>query len=95
MRRIVIENAPTFLDECRDPQQLAFDLEWLKGFSKPVLLTKGDQSPPTFAPVIAKLSKSLPHADVATLEGTGHTPHATHPDLYVDTLLDFARKHFL
>ena len=48
----MIENAPTFLDEANDPEQLAFDLEWISGFSKPVLLTLGDQSPPTFAPVV-------------------------------------------
>jgi pimeloyl-ACP methyl ester carboxylesterase len=94
-QQTIIENAPTFLDESRDPQQLAFNLDWLTGFSKPVLLTKGDQSPPMFAPVIAKLARSLPQAEVVTLEGAGHVPHATHPDAYVDVVLRFARKHLL
>ena len=58
----MIENAPTFLDEANDPEQLAFDLEWISGFPKPVLFTLGDQSPPTFAPVVMRLSGALPHA---------------------------------
>ena len=95
MQRTIIENAPTFLDECRDPQQLMFDLEWLRGLSLPVLLTMGDQSPPIFAPVIRKLARMLPPAEVVTLEGAGHIPHATHPEMYVETIDRFARQHFV
>jgi pimeloyl-ACP methyl ester carboxylesterase len=89
----MIENAPTFLDEANDPEQLAFDLEWFGGFSKPVLLTLGDQSPPTFAPVTSRLSRALPHAKILTLRGAGHVPHATHPDAYVDAILEFTHEH--
>ena len=93
LRRAIIENAPTFLDEARDPEQLAFDLEWIRGFAKPVLLTRGDESPPTFAPVIARLASALPHAEVVTLPGAGHIPHATHPDAFVEAVLAFTRQH--
>lgn len=89
----MIENAPTFLDEANDPDQFTFDLNWLSSFSKPALLTLGDQSPPPFAPVVAKLSKALPHAEVVTLLGAGHVPHATHPDVYVEAIIEFTRKH--
>jgi pimeloyl-ACP methyl ester carboxylesterase len=91
-RQTLIDNAPTFLDEARDRQQLAFDLGWLRGFAKPALLTLGDQSPPTFAPVIAKLAKALPHAEVMTFNGAGHIPHVTHPEAYVDAIMRFARR---
>ena len=37
----MIENAPTFLDEANDPEQLAFDGRWISGFPKPVLFTQG------------------------------------------------------
>ena len=40
-RQVMIENAPTFLDEAHDPEQLAFDLGRITAFSKPVLLTTG------------------------------------------------------
>src|SRR5262245_58482811 len=42
LQKKLIENAPTFLDEARDPEQLGFDLEWIRTFSRPVLLTMGD-----------------------------------------------------
>ena len=48
-QQTIIGNAPTFLDEASDPEQLGFDLDWISGFSKPALLTMGGQSPPVFA----------------------------------------------
>ena len=93
VRQVMVENAPTFLDEANDPDQIAFELDWITGFSKPVLFTRGDQSPPTFAPVVTRLSGSLPHAEVVTLPGAGHVPHATHPDAYVETIIEFTRRH--
>ena len=93
IQKSMIENAPTFLDEANDPEALAFDTTWLKGFSKPTLLTMGDQSPPTFAPVVRQLSAALPHAEVVTIRGAGHVPHSTHPDTYVDLLRRFITGH--
>lgn len=93
IRQAMIENAPTFLDEANDPEALAFELEWINDFSKPALLTRGDQSPPAFAPVITRLSRALPHAEIVTLPGAGHVPHETHPDAYVEAVIKFAREH--
>lgn len=93
LRQTFIENAPTFLDEASDPEQLAFDLEWIRNFSQPVLLTLGDQSPPIFAPVVAKLTEALPRVEVLTFPGAGHNPHVTAPDAYVETITAFTRKH--
>ncbi|HXH83746.1 MAG TPA: alpha/beta hydrolase [Candidatus Tectomicrobia bacterium] len=92
-RRTMIQNAPTFLDETRDPDALVIDAGELRRFTGPVLLTKGDQSPPTFAPVIARLAAALPQAEVVTLPGAGHVPQLTHPELYVDTIAGFVRRH--
>jgi pimeloyl-ACP methyl ester carboxylesterase len=93
VQQMMIENAPTFLDEANDPEQLAFDLESISRFSQPVLLTLGDQSPPTFAPVVARLSGALPHAEIVTLQGAGHIPHETHPDAYIEAVIGFTRRH--
>jgi hypothetical protein len=41
-RQTLIENAPTFLDEARDPEPLEFDLGAIRDFSRPALLTRGD-----------------------------------------------------
>jgi pimeloyl-ACP methyl ester carboxylesterase len=93
IQQAMIENAPTFLDELNDPEALAFEPEWIANFSKPALLTLGDQSPPAFAPVVAKLSTALPHAEVVTLPGCGHVPHVTHPDVYPAKVIEFTRRH--
>ena len=49
LQQAFITNAPTFLDEAHDPEQLAFDIAWIGAFHRPSLLTTGDQSLPTFA----------------------------------------------
>ena len=48
-------NAPTFADELRDPQGVVPDIDALAALERPVLLTQGDQSPPFFAQIIARL----------------------------------------
>jgi pimeloyl-ACP methyl ester carboxylesterase len=88
-----IHNAPTFLDETRDPEAVGMDLDAMKLFPRPLLLSTGDQSPPMFRTVIAKLSVLLPRAEVVTLHGAGHIPHATHPDAYLRTVSTFIHKH--
>jgi pimeloyl-ACP methyl ester carboxylesterase len=93
LQQTFIENAPTFLDEARDPEQLAFDLAWIRAFPRPVLLTTGDQSPPTFAPVVAKLAEVLPNMEVVTFPGAGHIPHITHPAAYIEAITAFIRKN--
>lgn len=92
-QQTLIENAPTFLDESNDPEQFAFDLEWVKEFTSPSLLTSGDQSPPTFAPVVAQLAGALPKVETMIFPGAGHIPHFTHPDAYVEAIRTFVRKN--
>jgi pimeloyl-ACP methyl ester carboxylesterase len=93
IRKTFIQNAPTFLDEARDPEQFAFDLAWLRAFPRPSLLTKGQHSPPPFAPVVAKLVGALPTAALVTFPDAGHIPHITHPRAYLDAILPFIRTN--
>jgi pimeloyl-ACP methyl ester carboxylesterase len=88
-QQTMIANAPTFLDETGDPDQLTLDLDRLASFPGPALLTVGDHSPPAFAPVVAKLAQALPHARVVPLAGAGHIPHVSHPDPYTETISAF------
>ena len=88
-RRILIDNASTFLDESRDPDQFTFDLGRAGAISEPVLLTTGGQSPPMFPPVISRLAKTLPDAEVHRFPEAGHIPHVTHPDAFVGVVQDF------
>jgi pimeloyl-ACP methyl ester carboxylesterase len=89
VRQTFTANAPTFLDETHDPDQLTMDLDRLASFPGPALLTMGDHSPPTFAPVVASLAKALPQAKVVRLTGAGHIPHVSHPDAYTETISVF------
>ncbi len=89
MRATFIHNAPTFLDETRDPEGIGADLQGLRGFDRPTLLTRGDTSPSFFSRVIAKVAEAMPHARVHTFAGAGHVPHITHPAEYVRVVQEF------
>jgi pimeloyl-ACP methyl ester carboxylesterase len=91
LRRTMIHNAPTYLDESRDPHAAAIDQAELARFGGPVLITTGDQSPPLFGPVLDRLAALLPHAVRRTYGGAGHVPHVTHPEQYVAEVTAFAR----
>jgi pimeloyl-ACP methyl ester carboxylesterase len=93
LQQTFITNAPTFLDEARDPEQLTFELAWIRTFPRPSLLTKGAHSPPPFAPVVARIAGVLPDASVVTFPGAGHIPHTTHPEAYVEALMAFIRNN--
>ena len=88
-KRTLINNAPTFLDETRDPETLKIDTQALARFERPALLTGGSESPPFFAPVLDKLAAVLPNATRKTLAGDGHLPHITHPQEYVALITEF------
>ncbi len=92
-RQMMSEHAPTYLDEANDPDQLAFDLEWVRGFPHPALLTQGDQSPPPFAAVIPRLAEALPSAEVREITGAGHVVHVEQPDDYAEAITSFIRRH--
>jgi pimeloyl-ACP methyl ester carboxylesterase len=92
VKNLVIFNAPTFLDEMRDPEALSIELEGLRRFSHPALLTSGEQSPPFFPPIVDKIASVLPHAERKTFLGVGHEPEDTHPALYVATLSKFITR---
>jgi pimeloyl-ACP methyl ester carboxylesterase len=84
-----IYNAPTFLDETKDPDSLQLNIGRLSQFTKPALLTKGTQSPPFFHMVLDQIIKALPHAIRKTFEGAGHVPHLTHAEQYIQVVNEF------
>ncbi len=88
-RETWIKNAPTFLDESRDPEMATCDLAPLSGFPHPALLSYGLQSAPFFPAIVAKVAQAMPQAQVYVYEDAGHVPHVSHPDKYVQTLTSF------
>ena len=86
LQQTFIENAPTFMDEARDPEQVAFNLEY------PCVPPAGPPrriKPADLPPVVNKLAAVLPSVEVVTYPGAGHIPHSTHPDAYVDAVMAF------
>ena len=79
VRGVLVNNAPTFLDETQDPDALTMDVSALADFDRPLLLTGGSESPPPFAPVLDALARALPQARRHTFQGAGHLPHQSHP----------------
>jgi pimeloyl-ACP methyl ester carboxylesterase len=75
MRAIVVDNAPTFLDELNDPNQLRIDEEALSYLELPVRLTQGSASPPTFPALIDRLVELIPRVSRETIDGAAHVPN--------------------
>jgi pimeloyl-ACP methyl ester carboxylesterase len=92
MRRTLVQNAATFLDEENDPDSHAIDDSALARFRRPGLITSGGQSPPIFRPILDRLRELLPMAEYVVYPGAGHIPHVTHPEDYVKELIGFVDR---
>jgi pimeloyl-ACP methyl ester carboxylesterase len=90
IREVFVRNAPTCLDELRDPDALGADLDGLSRFQRPVLLTDGSESPPMFPKVIDVLARTFPNARRNTYAGAAHMSHLTHPEEFTSTVSEFA-----
>jgi pimeloyl-ACP methyl ester carboxylesterase len=92
-RQMVIENTPTSLDEANDPDLFAFDLEWIRGFTRPALLTLGDQTAPMFPLIITRLAEAMPSVEVQKFTGAGHPIMVEQPKNFAEAINDFVRRH--
>ncbi|HEX2479634.1 MAG TPA: hypothetical protein VHK45_10160, partial [Geminicoccaceae bacterium] len=81
-RRVLLANALTYLDQCRDPEALDIELEGLTAFSGPALVTYGDLRPPMFKRIVELLVAVMPGARAQAIPGSAHDPQVTHPDSY-------------
>jgi len=91
LKRVFVFNALTWLDEMNDPDAFMLDLRRLATFTQPVLLTKGDQSPPSFSPILDRVAAAIPHAQRHTYHGAGHVPQMTHPADFVEVVGAFVK----
>ena len=88
-RQRFIFNAPTWLDENRDPEWNELDAALLAGFGPPALVTQGGQSEPHFPLVVEEVARALPEALRRTYPEAGHVPHASHPEEFVEVVTSF------
>ena len=89
-QQVLVDNAPTFLDETRDPGAWTADLAMLAAIPCPILLTSGDQSLPFLPPVVATLAARLPEAQMRVIAGAGHVPQVSQPAAYAAIVTAFA-----
>lgn len=87
LRSLLIANASTFLGESRDASPI--DVDTLTTSPVPLLISLGTESPELEVVAAKELARLLPAARVETLEGAGHIPHRTHPDVYAAMLTSF------
>jgi pimeloyl-ACP methyl ester carboxylesterase len=92
VRAMFVRNAPTFLDELRDPDVYGADLAPLARIRVPLRVTQGTESLPEFARAIDLLVAAVPTAERETLEGAGHVPQMTAPERYTEAIGSFARR---
>ncbi len=88
-KQAYLNNAPTFLDEVREPGAFTLDLGALGSFSRPSMLSAGAASFPAAQAIVTRIAEAIPGARQHTFEGAGHIPHQTHPDHYVDVVTSF------
>jgi pimeloyl-ACP methyl ester carboxylesterase len=92
-RQIVTNETPNVLEELNDPDGIVFDLESIRGFTRPALLTFGDQTAPVFPPVITRLAETMSSAEISTFTGAGHIPQVEQPKNYAETITAFVHRH--
>jgi pimeloyl-ACP methyl ester carboxylesterase len=95
VRDMVIANAPTFLAEMRDPEFFSIDLQRLRSFARPALLSLGGHGPPIFTPVVERIARVLPRAQRHVFASAGHEPEQSHPDQFAATVAEFIAREAL
>lgn len=88
-RETFVQNAPTWLDESRDPAGLSLDAAALAASDLPLLLTYGTESKAAFGAVVDELAILAPAVEVRAIDGAGHVPQRTHPEALVAVLFAF------
>ncbi len=93
LRRKFIQNAPTFLDEVRDPTRLALNLTALAAFANPAFISYGGRSRGHFPHITRRLAALLPNAERHVFEDAAHVPQVSHPGSFVAALTDFIDRN--
>jgi pimeloyl-ACP methyl ester carboxylesterase len=93
VRHTFIFNAPTFLDEMNEPESImSVDLTRLAAFSRPMLLSEGDESPPFFGVILEQIATAVRRAQHHVYHGAGHVPHLSHPDEFITVVSAFVNS---
>jgi pimeloyl-ACP methyl ester carboxylesterase len=62
---------------------------WLADVKQPVLLVCGERDPVVRPPQTEALLQGLPNAGRVVIEGCGHMPYYTHPEVLAEVMRQF------
>jgi pimeloyl-ACP methyl ester carboxylesterase len=82
-------NASTYGDELSEPGAWAVDAEALGAAGVPMMITVGTESPSLIRTATRELGRLVPSVLLKTLEGTGHVPYRTHPDMWIEATVSY------
>ncbi len=88
----LLANASTYLDQCRDPDALGIELDELRAYTGPALVTYGNRRPTFFRRIAQLVIDALPRASGVVIEGSAHDPQVTHPAEFTMALQSFAGR---
>ena len=91
-RASMLGNGGTFLDLMADDTGFDLDVAALAAGGVPVLLTDGSESPAWLRAVVGAAWRAGVGDRTHTFVGSGHMPHITDPDGYVEVVRAFARR---
>lgn len=91
-RSVLLSNALTYLDQCRDPDALGMELEDLAAFGGPAVVTYGDRRPPLFRRIVEMVVAAMPGARSEALAGAAHDPQVTHTRSYARVVEESSRR---
>ena len=78
---LVVERPDLFASVAvHEPNPRSLDVDRLASYGGPLLMTHGDQSPPSVIQMLDEISDALPRAQRYIFRRAGDSPHATHAD---------------
>lgn len=86
-----VSNAQTTLSELVDPTTESMDTSPFLNYREPVVVTSGKRSAPVFADITDRLCESFYRAMRYSYDRTGHFPHLTDPDQFVQVVRELVR----
>jgi valacyclovir hydrolase len=93
LARATTQNAAAAMTEIIETRGGDLSLSKAGSIPCPVLLITGEHDP--FAPpaLLAELAARIPSARIVEVKDAGHDVHNTHPEWFVQTILDWLKQH--
>ena len=79
-RQAILSNVDTWLDQFKDPDRLAVDVNALNNISGKVVISTGTASLEPYGVVVREISRIIEKIAVVEVKGAGHGAHISHPD---------------